>query len=140
MPVLMDAIAIVEQAPGQPRRNQHQPMDDERQDQEVDDRGNELAVAEHRDAGRLQRGIAVRIAFERRRNRSQPEEVVRKVESAENCADDRHDQVIGQRSDDAAERGTDDHRDRQIEDIAARDEFTKTGHACLPFSDGRTIA
>ena len=47
------------------------------------------------------------------------------IQAAEDLADDRHDDVVGQAGDDLGERGADDHRDGEVEDIALGDECAK---------------
>ena len=48
---------------------------------------------------------------------------------ADECSDQRREQVLGQRCDHAAERGADDHAHRHIHHIAAQDEFLESVEA-----------
>ena len=96
--------------------------DDEGEDQEVDHHGDELAPAEYRDSGGFQIGIARRIALEAVGNPPEQHEIIAEIEPAENCPDDRHDDVVGEAGDDRSKGGADHHRDREVEDVAARNE------------------
>src|SRR5690606_22208589 len=50
-----------------------------------------------------------------------------KVDTPQQQADRRHDDLIDQAGDDLAEGSPDDDADRQVDDVAARGEFTKLG-------------
>ena len=65
--------------------------------------------------------------------RAQWQEVVREVEPAEDCADDRHDKIVDDGVDDLAESGTDNNTHGKVHDIAAGNEgFKFVKHSDCP--------
>src|SRR5262249_52877843 len=70
--------------------------------------------------GALLLRLGQRIGGDPRRQRN---EIVGKIETTGDGADDRHEDIGDQRVDDGAEGGTDDHTDGEIDDVAAQREF-----------------
>lgn len=97
--------------------------DDEREDDEIDQHGDERAVAERRDARCLQILERFRIALERSRNLTEQHEFVREIQAARQHADHGHDEILHHRVDDLRKRSADDHADGEIHDVALDGEF-----------------
>ena len=106
-------------------RPAHHQENDEGEDEEAHDLGQECAPAEHRRAGLLERRIVGHRAVIVGGDRAKQEEVAGEVEPAEDLADDRHDDVVGEAGDDLGERGADDHGDGKVEHVALGDERAK---------------
>ena len=67
--------------------------------------------------------------------------MAREIKAAEDFADDRHDDVVGQACDDLGERRADDHGDREVENVALRDEcFEVCKHAYFPSNSETTVS
>jgi len=100
---------------------------DEGDDDEIDSYSYEVAIRQDRacflGVGKWQ------TCFHRRTKRKI---IIRKIEPASRCADCGHDDIANHRSNDCAERCTDDHADCQINNIASKRELFEVGeHAGL---------
>src|SRR3546814_1243026 len=64
---------------------------------------------------------------------AEQDELAREIDPAENPADQRHNQILGQRTGDRREGAADDGTDRQVDDIAAGDKFPEfIQHLVIP--------
>jgi hypothetical protein len=110
---LLVLLSLDEPVHGLHRKEQH-PGDD----QEIEGDGDEMAAAEHR-------ALLLRAAIgEALLNRIGKRRVmIREVEPAGDRTDDRHEDVADERVDDLPERGSDDHADGKIDDIATQGEL-----------------
>src|SRR5450830_1562528 len=100
----------------------HHLENDENQNLKVDQNSQEMAVGENR-AGlfRLNQRQLASLAVQR-------QVVVRKIESAKDFADHRHDDILHQRFDDFAESTADNHTDSEVDNVALERESTKFLH------------
>src|SRR5260370_948360 len=87
---------------------------DSRDEQEIDDDGEEVAPSQH---GPLLLGVRQCRGGDLQR---QGDEIVREVEPAGDRADDRHDDVADERTHDGAECRSDDHANGEIDHVAAQ--------------------
>jgi hypothetical protein len=99
----------------------------EREDEEVDGDRQEIAVGEKRNASFGEGFVGHRPVVARRR-RPERDEPVAEVQSANEAADDRHDQILDQRIDQLSERGADDHADCKIDHAALERKLAKLFH------------
>src|SRR4030095_14471372 len=102
----------------------HHDENDEREDDEIDDDRDEVAVREQRNPGLGERLVRHRSVVARWRP-AQHDEPVREIEAAGDAADHRHDDVLHERVDDLAERGADDYPAGEIDHAAFYREFAK---------------
>ena len=94
-------------------RHYYHHENDERQNREVDGNRDEAAVCEHGNACLLeirQRHQIVGVVTE-------DDEEIAEIELADNCTNDRHDQIVHHRIDDFSECAADDYTDSEIDDV-----------------------